>query len=634
MFETIRNHSKIALFAMFLLVIPAFVLVGIDSSYFSGGSPVVAKVDGSEITQAEWDAAHRDDSDRIRAQQPGIDGALLDTPQARYRTLERLVRERVYQAAANKMHLQPSDTRLVRELQEIPQIAALRKPDGTLDAEAYRQLAASNGLTPEGFEASMRRQMALNQVMSSVISTSFVTPAQAQATLKPLFQEREVRVASFLPKDFVASVKPSEEDLRAYYQAHVAQFKQAEQADIQYVVLNLDAVRAGITLSEADLKTYYKENIAQYTGKEERRVSHILVAVGKDAPASERAAAKAKAQALLKEVREAPESFAKIAKKDSQDPGSAAEGGDLGLIARGAMVKPFEDAAFALDQGAISDVVETDFGFHILKVVAVKKPVVPTFEEKRADMEAQLSEQMAQRKFAEVAETFTNIVYEQSDSLDPVAKKLNLKIQTATGLHRNAVAKDVAALASPKLRAALFSPDALEQKRNTEAVEVGPSELISARVTKYMPARTLSFDEAKAEVHDQLIAEKSAQLAREAGAAKLAAWSKGDKPAADATIGPIVVSRQDLQNQPPAVVDRAMNIQQTALPAWTGIDLGALGYRAIQVIKVLDAKPVPEAALAQRVEQYTQQWTNAEALAYYEMLKQRFKVQFKVPRPT
>lgn len=633
MFESIRKHSKIAMFAMFLLIIPAFVLVGIDSSYFSGGSPVVAKVDGGEITQAEWDAAHRQEADRIRAQQPDMDGALLDSPQARYRTLDRLVRERVYQAAANAMHLQPSDTRLARELQEIPQIAALRRPDGSLDAEAYRQLAATQGLTPEGFEANMRRQLALNQVMGSVINTSFATPAQAKAALVPLFQEREVRIASFLPEDFVAGVKPSDQDLQAYYQQHVAQYQQPEQIDIQYVVLSLDVVRAGITLSEGDLRTYYKENIAQYSGKEERRVSHMLVAVSKDAPASAKAAAKEKAELLLKEVREAPQSFAEVAKKNSEDPGSATQGGDLGLIARGAMVKPFEDAAFALDEGAISDVIETDFGFHILKAVAIKKPLVPTFEEKRAEIEEQLLGQMAQRKFAEVAESFANTVYEQADSLEPVAKKRNLTIQTATGIQRNAMPTDAGVLSSPKLHAALFSPDSLEQKRNTEAVESGPSELVSARVTKYTPARSLTFDEAKAEVQSQFIAEKSAQLARESGANKLAAWMKDDKSAADATVGPIVVSRQNLKGQPSAVVDRVMGLQQSALPTWVGIDLGAQGYRVVQVIKVMDEKPAPKEAQSQRMQQYTQQWSAAEALAYYELLKRQFKVQFKVPKP-
>ncbi|MGP1684574.1 MAG: peptidylprolyl isomerase, partial [Giesbergeria sp.] len=326
MFESIRKHSKIAMLVMFLLIIPSFVLVGIDSQYFSGSSPVVARVDGQDITQAEWDNAHRIESDRMRTQQPGIDGALLDSPQARYGTLERMVRDRVLQAAANKFHLQPSNARLASALQEIPEIAALRRPDGSLDAEAYRKLVATQGLTPEGFESRMRYDLAVNQVLGAVVNSSFATPAQADVTLAPLFQQREIRVAYFKPKDFAAKVQVSDADLETYYKESADQFKEPERADVEYVVLDLDAVRAGITLNEDDLKTYYKENLTQFAGKEERRASHILIAAAKDAPAAQRAAAKARADELLAQVRKAPETFAEVAKKNSQDQGSAGQG--------------------------------------------------------------------------------------------------------------------------------------------------------------------------------------------------------------------------------------------------------------------------------------------------------------------
>lgn len=633
MFESIRKHSKIAMLVMFLLIIPSFVLVGIDSKYFSGSSPVVARVDGHDITQAEWDNAHRTESDRIRAQQPGIDGALLDSPQARYATLERLVRDRVLQAAATKMHLQPSNTRLASALQEIPQIAALRRPDGSLDAEAYRKLVATQGMTPEGFEASMRRDLAINQVLGGIMSTSFVTPAQAEITLAPLFQQREIRVASFNPKDFASKVAVSDADLQAYYKDHTDQFKLPEQANVEYVVLDLDAVRAGIVLSEDDLKTYYKENLAQMSGKEERRASHILIAVAKDAPAAERAAAKERAQALLAQVRKAPETFAEVAKKNSQDPGSASKGGDLGFFGRGAMVKPFEDAAFGLEKNAISDVVTSDFGYHIIKLTDIKKPSVPTFEEKRAEIEGQLKQQQAQRKFAEVAETFTNLVYEQSDSLQPVVEKLKLKLHTATGVTRVPAVGAEGALASAKLLSALFSADSVKDKRNTEAIEVGPSQLASARITQYMPARTLSFDEARDKVRSLFVATKSAELARAEGEAKRAAWGKDAGLASSALSAPLVVSRQDAHSQPPALVEKVMSEDQTKLPAWVGVDLGAQGYLVAQITRVIEEKTPTENVATQRRQQYLQWWTNAEALAYYELLKQRFKAQIKVPRP-
>ena len=160
MLESIRKNSKIVMILLFLLIIPSFIFVGIDRSYFTESSPTVARVDGNDIKQSDWDNAHRVESDRMRAEMPNLDPKLLDSPEAKYATLERMVRDRVLTAAAQKMHLTTSDAQLVRTLQGIPAIASLRKPDGTLDADGYRALVASQGMTPEGFEANLRRNLA------------------------------------------------------------------------------------------------------------------------------------------------------------------------------------------------------------------------------------------------------------------------------------------------------------------------------------------------------------------------------------------------------------------------------------------------------------------------------------------
>jgi len=633
MFESIRKHTKIAMFLLFLLIIPSFVLVGIDRNYFSGSSPVVARVDGNDITQAEWDNAHKMESDRLRSQQPNMDAKLLDTPEARYATLERMVRDRVLQVAAKKMHMVTSDARLARSLQEIPQIAALRKPDGSLDTEGYRALVAAQGLTPEGFEATMRRDLAVNQVLAGVVGTSFATPAQADAALDPLFQRREIQIATFKPADFAAKVQPTADDLQAYYKAHPAQFQLAEQAAVEYVVLNLDSLRASITLNEDDLRTYYKENVDRLSGKEERRASHILLTASKDAPAADREKTKARAAELLAQVRKAPASFAEVAKKNSQDPGSAAQGGDLNFFARGAMVKPFEEAAYALKKGEISDVVESDFGYHIILLTDIKAPRKPSFEELRPSMEADLKQQQAQRKYAEVAEAFSNSVYEQSDSLKPIAEKLKLTIQTAKGVARTPVAGATGALANAKFLEALFSSDALENKRNTEAVEFGPSQMVAGRVTEYVPARTQAYEEVQALVRQRFVAEKAAELARKEGEAKLAAW-KQNAASATGLSTPVVVARDQAQNLPRPVVNAVLVANADTLPAWTGADLGAQGYVVAKVNRVVPPVAPDAQMAAQRSQQYTQWWSNAEGLAYYETLKARFKAQIKAPRPT
>jgi peptidyl-prolyl cis-trans isomerase D len=632
MFEAIRKHSRIVMILLFLLIIPSFVLVGIDSNYFTEKSPVVARVDGTDIKQAEWDNAHRMESDRLRAQSPGMDPRLLDSPQARYATLERMVRDRVLAAAVKDMHLVTSDARLARSLQEIPAIAGLRRADGSLDAEAYRALVASQGLTPEGFEANVRRDISVSQVMGSVIVTTFGTDAQVKVALDPLYERRDLQVVRFKAQDFAGKVTPTDADLDVYYKANPAQFQQLEQAAIEYVMLDLDAVRAGLTLNEDDLRSYYKENLDRMAGKEERRASHILVNASRDASAADREKAKARATELLEQVRKTPSSFADVARKSSDDTGSAATGGDLGFFARGAMVKPFETAAFAMKKGDISDVVETDFGYHVIQLTDIKTPRQPTFEELRPTLEAELKQQQAQRKFAEVAEVFSNSVYEQADSLKPVADKLKLKLQTANGVTRTPVPGAQGPLANAKFIEALFSADSLDNKRNTEAVEVGPSQLVAGRVVTYTPAKTLPLEEVRTRVRSLYVAEKSAEMARKEGESKLAAWKAA--PASATGLGPTLeVSREQPQNQPRALIDAALRSPTDVLPAWVGVDLGSEGYAVVKVNRAIPRQAPDAQRAVQERQQYVQWLTTVEGLAYYELLKQRFKVQIKAPRP-
>ena len=632
MFEAIRKHSKIVMFLLFLLVIPSFVLVGIDSNYFSEKSPVVARVDGHKITQADWDNAHREETDRIRAQSPNVDPKQLDTPQARYATLERLVRDRVFAAAAQSSHLITSDARLARALQDIPAIAALKRPDGSLDTEAYRSLVGAQGLTPEGFEANVRRELSVSQVMGGVMSTAFATDAAAKLAFDSLYQRREIQVARFNASDYAKQVNPTEADIEAFYKANAQRFQQQEQAAVEYVVLDLDSVRSGIRVNEDDLRTYYKENLTRLAAKEERRASHILINAAKDAPAADREQAKTRAQELLAQVRKSPASFAEVAKKSSQDSGSAPAGGDLNFFGRGAMVKPFEDAVFAMKKGEISDVVESDFGYHIILLTDIKTPRQPSFEELRPSLEAELKQQQAQRKFAEVAEAFTNSVYEQPDSLKPVADSLKLKIQTAEGVTRVPGPSASGPLANPKFLEALFANDSVEGKRNTSAIEVGPSQLVAGRISTYTPTRTLPLQEVSDRARLLLIAEKSAELARKDAEAKKAAWTGNAAPAAGLAPA-VVVSRDQTQNLPRAVVDAALRASPDSLPSWVSADLGSQGTAVVKVLRIIPREGVDAQQAAQQRQQLQQWWTTAEGFAYYEMLKERFKVQIKPNRP-
>jgi peptidyl-prolyl cis-trans isomerase D len=631
MFDFVRKHTKIMQFALFLLIFPAFALVGIDGySRFNEKGEPVASVDGKTIRQPEWDEAHKAEVERLRQSMPNLDPKLLDSPEAKYATLERLVRERVMMAAAEKLHLSTSDQRLARDLSENPSIAALRKPDGSLDVERYKQLVGAQGLTPEGFENRVRQDLSMRQVLAGVNATGLNSGALVDQTLAAYFERREVQVKGFTTAEFAAKASPTDEQLEQFYKNNPQLFQAPESASIEYLVLDLEAAKKGLALKPEDVKTYFDQNAARLSGQEERRASHILINAPKNAPAAERSAAKAKAEALLAEVKKAPDSFAEVAKKNSQDPGSAASGGDLDFFARGAMVKPFEDAAFAMQKGQISDVVESDFGYHIIRLTDIKAPKQKTFEEMKPEIEAELLKQQAQKKFAELAEGFTNAVYEQAESLKPAADRLGLQVKTVANIQRTPGPGVTGPLANARFLNALFSADSVEKKRNTEAVETGASQMISGRIVQYTPARTLPLADVKDRVRERVLAQQGADLAKKEGMAKLAAWQAN--PASATLPDAITVSREQSQRLPSAVIEAALRADATKLPTFVGVDLGAQGYAVLKVNKVLE-RDLKSANIAQDRQQVTTWWTSAEALAYYESLKQRFKAEIKVAKP-
>ena len=631
MFDFVRKHTRIMQFALFLLIFPAFALVGIDgyARFNETGTPV-ASVDGQTIRQPQWDEAHKAEVERLRQSMPNLDPKLLDSPEAKYATLERLVRERVMMAAAEKLHLSTSDQRLARDLSENPSIAALRKPDGMLDVERYKLLVGAQGLSPEGFENRVRQDLSMRQVLAGVNATGLNSGALVDQTLGAYFERREVQIKGFTTPEFAAKATPSEEQLEQFYKNNPQLFQAPESASIEYLVLDLEAAKKGLVLKPEDVKTYFDQNSARLTGQEERRASHILVNSPKSASSAERTAAKAKADALLTEVKKSPDSFAELAKKNSQDPGSAANGGDLDFFSRGAMVKPFEDAAFALQKGQISDVVESDFGYHIIRLTDIKAPKQKTFEEMKPEIEAELLKQQGQKKFAELAEGFTNAVYEQAESLKPAADRLGLQVKTIANIQRKPGPEVTGPLANARFLSALFSADSVEKKRNTEAVETGASQMISGRIVQYTPARTLPLVDVKDRVRERVLASMGAELAKKEGLAKLAAWQAN--PANAVMPEAITVSREAAQRLPAPLIEAALRVNATQLPAFVGVDLGAQGYAVLKVNKVLE-RDLKSASMSQDRQQVTTWWTNAESLAYYEALKQRFKVEIKVAKP-
>lgn len=627
MFDYVRKHNRLFLGLILLLILPSFVVFGIQgySGMTEGANAAVAKVDGHKITQAEWDASHQQQSQRVRQQRPDIDPKLLDSPEARAQTLDALVRERVLASAADKLHLTVGNERLQRLFVTDPQFAMLRNADGSIN----KDLLAAQGMSAASFEARLRQDLTLQQVQGGIAGSVLAAAAPVDQALDALLQRREIRVARLRTADYVAKVNPTDAEIEAFYKQHDADFRAPEQASIEYVVLDLAVIKKTIAVPEEDLRKYYTENASRFTAAEERRARHILVQAAKDAPADVRQKAKAKAEALLAEARKNPAGFAELAKKNSDDPGSAANGGDLDFFGRGAMVKPFEDAAYAMKPGEISNVVETDFGYHIIQLEAVRGGEKKPFEAVRAGIEDEVRQQGATQKWAEAAEQFTNTVYEQSDSLQPVIDKLKLEKKTAT-VRRQPLPGASGPLVSAKLLEAVFGNDAIKNKRNTDAIETGPNQLTAARIVQHQPARTLPLAEVRDAVRQRLVASQAEALAKKDGEARLAQLkAEPAGAAAGALTGPLVVSRAQPADLSRTALDAVLAADAAKLPALVGVALPGEGYLVARIDKVLPRERQPEQDKA-LTEQYAQAWARAEAEAYYRALATRFKVKKNV----
>ncbi len=627
MFEFVRKHNRLFQLILLILILPSFALVGMQgyTSFMDSSNAGVASVNGRKITQNEWDAAHRQQVERMRQQMPNLDAKLFDSPEMRREALDGLVRERVMQAAAAEQHLTVSDERLNLIFRNDPQFAFLRNPDGTLN----KGVIAAQGMNSQMFLERLRQDLTLRQVTAGVAGSVIESSANSAVAFDALLQQREVQLQRFDAKDFMASIQPTEAQIEAFYKdsANAAQFQKPESAQIQYVVLDLEALKAGVSFSEEDLRKYYAENASRYSVAEERRASHILIKAEKSASQEARSKAKARAEELLAQARKMPDSFAELARKNSQDEGSASNGGDLDYFGRGAMTKVFEDAVFALKQGEISQVVESEYGYHVIQLTGVRGGDKKSFEAVRPEIEAEVRKQLAQRRYSEVAEQFSNLVYEQSDSLQPAADKLKLTLQTATVL-RTPQAGQVGPLASAKLLDAVFSNESLRNKRNTEAIETGPSQMTAARVVEHKPSHLQPLPEAHDKVRAQLLRQLASAEAVKAGQARLAALQKGGDEAG--LSAPTVVSRAATRDLPRKVLDAILVADASKLPAVIGLDAGDGVYVVARLSKVLPRDPaVVDAKRA--AQQYAQAWNGAEAEAFMGALKARFKTTVKAP---
>ena len=622
MFEFIRKHQRLMQLLLLLLILPSFVLVGVSSYQERGNDDGVATVDGKKITQQEWEEAQRRQLDQARQMMGAqFDQKLFDTPEAKQSILDQLVSERAINAEIARSHLTVNDAAIQKAILDIQ---AFRKPDGSFDMDQYKAALAAQGMTPEIFDERMRRDMAVQQLAGSISQTAFAPRSVAGRLSDINDQQREVQEIVFPLATYAAQVKVSDDMVKAYYDKHASEFQVPETVKAEYVVFNADVVEKQVSVSDAEVLEAYNKNKARFSTPEKRSASHILFTVAKDAKPADDAAAKAKAEAALAELQKNPGDFANIAKAQSQDPGSAELGGDLGVVEKGLFVKPVEDAIYALKEGETSKLVRSEFGYHIIKVTKIVPAAQKSLDDARAEIVDELKKTKMSAKYSELAEIFSNTVYEQADSLKPVADKLGLQIQTVQGLTR---APNPALGTSPvnndKFLKAIFSNDALSNKRNTEAIEVAPSTLVAGRVVEFKPAAKRPLAEVDAQIRQRVTQEEALRLAKQAGEAKLnAAKASGD---ASGFGEAKVVSRLQAPPFNQAAALAVLKADVSKLPAYVGVELPGQGYGVYRIGKVSQPAQPDQARRQQEAEQIARAIGGAETYGYVEALKQKAK---------
>jgi len=630
MFEFIRTHQRLMMILLLLVIFPPFVFFGIQNYLGNVGndSSVIAKIGGESITQPEWDQAQRQQMERFRRMMGSqFDPKLFDTPAAKQEILDNLIAQHVLAIEARKERLSVSDRMLQQTIASFP---GLQTADGRFDYARYKALLAAQNMTPTAYENSLRQEMAMQQINAAIQATAFAPKSLAVRLSELNEQQREVEQLLFKPVDYLPQVKVTDDMVKAYYDG-THRFDVPAKVTAQYVVLTPDALASQVNVTDADIKSYYDQNINHFRTEEQRRASHILIAVKKNATAAEQAAAEAKAEKVLAEVRAHPDDFAKLAKKYSDDTGTASNGGDLGFFSHGMMVKPFEDAVFKLKVGEISGLVRSEFGYHIIKLTAVKPAASKPLSAVKDQIADEIRKQMLKQKYSEAADIFSDTVYEQSGSLQPVADKLKLKIQTVANL-TNEPDRSLAANVpynNAKFLHDLFSNDALRNKRNTDAVQVAPNMLIAGHVVAYQPATKRPFAEVKNEARRLLMEKEAIALAKKAGEAKLAALMKKDDPAGFSP--PQIISRAKSQDVDPAVFLTAMKADASKLPAFAGADLGDRGYSVLRIVKVEQPTTVDQAKRDAERQQITDALGQQEAQAYIDYLKKKIGVKILHP---
>ena len=578
MLENLRKYgqTKAAQVILALIVIP-FTLFGIDSYLNQASNNVsIAKVNGYKILLPEYNRAIENIRNRIVSEGKKVDPLMFDSFEFKESVVDGLITKQLLNNDIRESKFKISDQQLSQYIFGMPEF----QKDGKFSQELYDNVLKNNQLTPNKFEESIRKDLLIQQVRDGLQKLTFIPPNNLSETLKATSQQREISVAEFKTKDYMTKANIAEKDMQAFYEQNKSKFLAPEQVKAEFVVFSLANILPSISVTEDEIKTFYKTNSDKFQNQQQREASHILLAISKNAPPAEKAKVKAKADDILSQIRKSPKEFEVLARKFSQDPESAKKGGDLGAFGRGMMVKPFDDAVFSMKVNEVSNIVESDFGYHIIKLTKITGEGVG-YDAIKTQIKGELIYQKGQEKFAALAEEFSNKVYEQSSSLDMVSKKFNLPIQKTDWISRSDTEKF---FKNEALMSALFSKESIKDRRNTEAIEVTPNNLISARIIEYKSQSTKPFDDIKKNVEDYLRFEAAKKMVISLGEVALKSVADPSQKIIWEPAG--FVDRKNSKGLSEAIINHTYKMPTEKLPSYSGFVDGNNGYVIVKVSKV------------------------------------------------
>jgi peptidyl-prolyl cis-trans isomerase D len=625
MLDRMRRHRGWLKWSLGLVVLSFIVLYLPNRSLNgepAGSRDVVASVDGRDITVERFRRVYVQQMQAYRSQFGGnMDERLLKQLGIDQRILQGLIEEEAALAEAEKLGIEASDQEVVTRIQALPAF----QEDGRFIGETrYRQLlnVQSPPLRPDEFEEQVRRGIVMEKLQGVLTDWITVSDQEVESEFKRRNEKVKLAVVSFAADKFREATTVTDAEISSWFESHKNDYKIPEKRKVKYALINTQGMRDRQQVSAEDVQRHYQDNQQQFTTPEQVRASHILFKTeGKD-----EAAVRKQAEAVLARAK-VGEDFAKLANEYTEEEVGKTRGGDLDFFGRGQMAKEFEEAAFAMKPGQISDIVKTNFGLHIIKTTDHKPETKRPLEEVRAQIEDQLKWERAQNEAQRLAEELDKQIDDPSD-FDTVGKARGLTVGESAPFAKN---EPIAGLGmAPAVAERAFE---MKQGETSKAIRT-PQGFAFISLTGTEPERLPGLEEVKARVRDDVVKGKAADTARERAAA-LSAQLKGGNFEAAAKAAGLEVKTTDLIARSAPIADigvsPAVDAVAFTLPAGAVSDPIKTDNGAV-VVKVVERKDVTPAELTTGKKDVRDQMLNERKNRFYGSYMTKAREKMRINR--